>query len=57
MAKRKSKREKKRKAKAAKRSRAKADIRVKRAYEPPGSDDGLRILIDRLWPRGLPKAR
>ena len=45
-----------RKKKAAKRSRAKADIRVKRAYEPPGSDDGLRILIDRLWPRGLTKS-
>ena len=41
--------------KSAKRSRAKADIRVKRAYEPPGSDDGLRILIDRLWPRGITK--
>ena len=36
-----------RKKKAAKRSRAKADIRIKRAYESPGSDDGLRILIDR----------
>ena len=45
-----------RKKKAAKRSRAKADIRIKRAYESPGSDDGLRILIDRLWPRGLTKA-
>ena len=32
------------------------NIRVKRAYEPPGSDDGLRILIDRLWPRGLTKS-
>ena len=31
------------------------DIRIKRAYDPPGSDDGLRILIDRLWPRGMPK--
>ena len=45
-----------RKKKAAKRSRAKADIRVKRAYELPGSEDGLRILIDRLWPRGLTKS-
>jgi uncharacterized protein YeaO (DUF488 family) len=45
-----------RKRKIAKRSRAKADIRVKRAYEPPGSDDGLRILIDRLWPRGITKS-
>jgi uncharacterized protein YeaO (DUF488 family) len=44
-----------RKKKSAKRARAKTDIRVKRAYEPPSSDDGLRILIDRLWPRGLTK--
>jgi uncharacterized protein YeaO (DUF488 family) len=38
-----------------KRPRAKADIRIKRTYEPPRTDDGLRILIDRLWPRGLTK--
>ena len=31
-------------------------VRVKRAYEPPSSDDGVRILVDRLWPRGLTKA-
>jgi uncharacterized protein YeaO (DUF488 family) len=31
-------------------------IRVKRVYEPPAPDDGARILIDRLWPRGLKKA-
>lgn len=31
-------------------------IKLKRAYEPPASDDGTRILIDRLWPRGLKKA-
>jgi uncharacterized protein YeaO (DUF488 family) len=30
-----------------------ADIRVKRVYEKPGSDDGVRVLVDRLWPRGL----
>ena len=30
-------------------------IRVKRAYEPPAPDDGTRILIDRLWPRGVRK--
>ncbi len=29
------------------------DIRIKRAYEPPSGDDGLRVLVDRLWPRGL----
>ena len=31
------------------------DIRIKRVYDPPSADDGLRILIDRLWPRGLSK--
>lgn len=30
-------------------------IRIKRAYEPPTRDDGVRILIDRLWPRGVKK--
>ncbi|MBP7526554.1 MAG: DUF488 domain-containing protein [Syntrophorhabdaceae bacterium] len=28
-------------------------IRVKRIYEDPSHDDGVRILVDRLWPRGL----
>ena len=32
-------------------------IRVKRVYEEPSREDGLRILVDRLWPRGLTKAR
>jgi uncharacterized protein YeaO (DUF488 family) len=32
-------------------------IRIKRAYDPPEANDGLRILVDRLWPRGMPKAR
>ena len=32
-------------------------IQIKRAYDPPEPDDGLRILIDRLWPRGMPKAK
>lgn len=31
------------------------DIRIKRAYEPPAVGDGRRILIDRLWPRGVRK--
>lgn len=31
-------------------------IRLKRAYEHPAPGDGLRILVDRLWPRGLRKA-
>jgi uncharacterized protein YeaO (DUF488 family) len=30
-------------------------IRLKRAYEPVADDDGVRILIDRLWPRGVKK--
>jgi len=30
-------------------------VRLKRAYEAPSSSDGTRILIDRLWPRGLRK--
>jgi uncharacterized protein YeaO (DUF488 family) len=31
-------------------------IRVKRVYEQPSDKDGLRILVDRLWPRGLRKS-
>jgi uncharacterized protein YeaO (DUF488 family) len=31
-------------------------IAIKRAYDPPAAQDGLRILIDRLWPRGVSKA-
>jgi uncharacterized protein YeaO (DUF488 family) len=30
-------------------------VRVARAYDPPGPDDGARVLVDRLWPRGLAK--
>jgi uncharacterized protein YeaO (DUF488 family) len=30
-------------------------LRKKRVYEPPADDDGYRVLIDRLWPRGLRK--
>jgi uncharacterized protein YeaO (DUF488 family) len=29
------------------------DIRLKRAYEPAAPSDGYRVLIDRLWPRGV----
>ena len=32
-------------------------IQLKRVYEKPSRNDGLRILVDRLWPRGLTKAR
>jgi uncharacterized protein YeaO (DUF488 family) len=31
------------------------DIRLKRAYEPAGPDDGHRVLVDGLWPRGRTK--
>jgi uncharacterized protein YeaO (DUF488 family) len=31
------------------------DIRLKRAYEPPQRSDGYRVLIDRIWPRGVSK--
>lgn len=30
-------------------------IKIKRAYEPPAASDGARILVDRLWPRGISK--
>jgi uncharacterized protein YeaO (DUF488 family) len=30
-------------------------VSLKRAYEHPSPDDGMRVLIDRLWPRGLSK--
>lgn len=32
-------------------------LRLKRAYEPAEPDDGTRILVDRLWPRGVSKAK
>ena len=32
-------------------------IKIKRAYESPAKTDGIRILIDRLWPRGLTKEK
>ena len=31
-------------------------IRCKRVYEPAAADDGQRVLVDRLWPRGVSKA-
>jgi uncharacterized protein YeaO (DUF488 family) len=30
-------------------------IRIKRVYDPPHASDGTRVLVDRLWPRGLRK--
>lgn len=32
-------------------------IRIKRIYEKPSADDGFRILVDRLWPRGIKKEK
>jgi uncharacterized protein YeaO (DUF488 family) len=37
---------------AAKRPR----VQLKRAYMPPSPEDGVRVLVDRLWPRGLRKS-
>jgi uncharacterized protein YeaO (DUF488 family) len=31
------------------------DFRIKRVYAPAAADDGLRVLVDRLWPRGISK--
>ncbi|MFI6441305.1 DUF488 domain-containing protein [Streptomyces sp. NPDC050759] len=30
-------------------------VRIRRVYEPPEPADGVRVLVDRLWPRGLSK--
>ena len=35
----------------------KREVRVRRAYEEPDPGDGIRVLVDRIWPRGLTKAR
>ncbi len=32
------------------------NVQLKRAYEPSAAGDGTRILVDRLWPRGVKKA-
>jgi uncharacterized protein YeaO (DUF488 family) len=32
-------------------------VKIKRIYEEPDPQDGLRLLVDRLWPRGLSKER
>lgn len=34
----------------------KLDVRLKRAYLPPSPDDGVRVLVDRLWPRAVRKS-
>jgi uncharacterized protein YeaO (DUF488 family) len=33
------------------------NIKIKRVYEKPAVEDGIRILVDRLWPRGLTKEK
>ncbi|WP_305907760.1 DUF488 domain-containing protein [Methylomarinum sp. Ch1-1] len=33
------------------------DIRTKRIYDPASDEDGFRVLVDRLWPRGMTKER
>lgn len=35
---------------------SRSPIRAKRVYEPPSRSDGTRILVERLWPRGMRKA-
>jgi uncharacterized protein YeaO (DUF488 family) len=35
----------------------KTKIRIRRVYDAPGPEDGKRILVDRLWPRGLTKEK
>src|ERR1700744_3105394 len=32
-------------------------LRIKRVYDAPSKDDGARVLVDRIWPRGLAKSR
>jgi uncharacterized protein YeaO (DUF488 family) len=34
-----------------------AKVRVRRVYEVPDPSDGTRVLVDRIWPRGLTKAK
>jgi uncharacterized protein YeaO (DUF488 family) len=33
------------------------EVQVRRVYDEPGDDDGVRVLVDRIWPRGMTKAR
>lgn len=32
-------------------------VSIKRVYDPPGSEDGRRVLVDRLWPRGISREK
>lgn len=38
-------------------AKARASFAIKRIYEEPAHDDGCRVLVDRLWPRGVSKER
>jgi uncharacterized protein YeaO (DUF488 family) len=33
------------------------DVQVRRIYDDPAEDDGIRVLVDRRWPRGVSRAR
>ena len=33
------------------------EVRMRRVYDDPSPEDGTRVLVDRIWPRGLAKAR
>jgi len=33
-----------------------SQVRLRRVYDDPAPDDGVRVLVDRVWPRGLTKA-
>jgi uncharacterized protein YeaO (DUF488 family) len=43
--------------KTARPSKTAGRFRIKRIYEPASKDDGLRVLVDRLWPRGVAKRK
>jgi uncharacterized protein YeaO (DUF488 family) len=34
-----------------------SDVQLRRIYDDPADDDGIRVLVDRRWPRGVSKAR
>ena len=34
-----------------------AEVRIRRVYDDPSAEDGRRVLVDRIWPRGLARAR
>jgi uncharacterized protein YeaO (DUF488 family) len=36
---------------------SKPELRLKRAYEPAAAEDGIRLLVDRLWPRGVSREK